>query len=76
MLTDYERKEDANRVKETGNYDIKGKVYIDTPKKYYFSNLGLRNARINFRQCEQIHSMETGMDFCRMHAVNVSKTVR
>ena len=39
-------------------YDIKGKAYIDTPLKYYFSDLGLRNARINFRQFEQTHSME------------------
>lgn len=39
-------------------YDIKGKAYIETPKKYYFSDLGLRNARINFRQFEQTHSME------------------
>ena len=39
-------------------YDIKGKSYIETPKKYYFSDLGLRNARINFRQFEQTHSME------------------
>lgn len=39
-------------------YDIKGKAYISTPKKYYFTDLGLRNARINFRQFEQTHSME------------------
>ncbi len=39
-------------------YDIKGKAYISTPKKYYFTDLGLRNARINFRQFEQPHSME------------------
>ena len=39
-------------------HDIKGKAYIETPKKYYFSDLGLRNARINFRQFEQTHSME------------------
>ena len=39
-------------------YDIKGKAYIDTPLKYYFSDLGLRNTRINFRQFEQTHSME------------------
>lgn len=39
-------------------YDVKGKAYIDTPLKYYFSDLGLRNARINFRQFEQTHSME------------------
>ena len=39
-------------------YDIKGKAYIDTPLKYYFSDLGLRNTRIKFRQFEQTHSME------------------
>lgn len=39
-------------------YDIKGKAYIETPLKYYFRDLGLRNARINFRQFEQTHTME------------------
>ena len=39
-------------------YDIKGRSYIETPKKYYFSDMGLRNARINFRQFEQTHAME------------------
>lgn len=39
-------------------YDIKGKACIDTPLKYYFSDLGIRNARINFRQFEQTYSME------------------
>ncbi len=45
-------------VEEALRYDIKGKAYIHTPKKYYFSDLGLRNARINFRQFEQTHAME------------------
>ena len=45
-------------VESASRYDIKGKAYIDTPLKYYFSELGLRNARINFRQFEQPHSME------------------
>lgn len=39
-------------------YDIKGKKYIDTPTKYYFTDLGLRNARLNFRQVEETHAME------------------
>ncbi len=39
-------------------YDIKGKKYIDTPVKYYFTDLGLRNARLNFRQLEETHTME------------------
>ena len=45
-------------IESAQRYDIKGKAYIETPKKYYFSDLGLRNARINFRQFEQTHSME------------------
>ena len=39
-------------------YDVKGKKYIDTPVKYYFTDMGLRNARLNFRQIEGTHSME------------------
>lgn len=49
---------DCFLVEPATRYDIKGKEYIDTPLKYYFSDLGLRNARINFRQFEQPHSME------------------
>ncbi len=50
--------EDSFLIESALRYDIKGKAYIETPKKYYFSDLGLRNARINFRQFEQTHSME------------------
>ena len=50
--------EDSFLIESVQRYDIKGKAYIETPKKYYFSDLGLRNARINFRQFEQTHSME------------------
>ena len=50
--------EDFFLIESAQRYDIKGKAYIETPKKYYFSDLGLRNARINFRQFEQTHSME------------------
>ena len=39
-------------------YDVKGKKYINTPVKYYFTDMGLRNARLNFRQIEETHSME------------------
>jgi len=39
-------------------YDVKGKKYIDTPVKYYFTDSGLRNARLNFRQLEETHTME------------------
>ena len=50
--------EDSFLIESAQRYDIRGKTYIETPKKYYFSDLGLRNARINFRQFEQTHSME------------------
>lgn len=50
--------EDSFLIESAERYDIKGRAYIGTPKKYYFSDLGLRNARINFRQFEQTHSME------------------
>lgn len=39
-------------------YDIKGKKYIGSPSKYYFEDVGLRNARLGFRQVEQTHLME------------------
>lgn len=39
-------------------YDVKGKKYLDTPYKFYFTDLGLRNARLNFRQLEPSHMME------------------
>lgn len=50
--------EDSFLIREAYRYDIKGKAYISTPRKYYFADLGLRNARINFRQFEEPHSME------------------
>lgn len=50
--------EDSFLIESAQRYDIRGKAYIETPKKYYFSDLGLRNARINFRQFEQTHSIE------------------
>ncbi len=50
--------EDSFLVEAAERYDIKGKAYIETPRKYYFSDLGLRNARIHFRQVEGTHSME------------------
>jgi hypothetical protein len=39
-------------------YDVKGKKYFDTPLKYYAADVGLRNARLNFRQTEENHIME------------------
>lgn len=50
--------EDSFLLESAQRYDIKGKNYIETPKKYYFSDMGLRNARINFRQFAQTHAME------------------
>ena len=50
--------EDAFLVDEAKRYDIKGKKYISTPSKYYFEDVGLRNARLNFRQIEETHLME------------------
>ena len=50
--------EDAFLIEEAVRYDIKGKSYIGTPLKYYFMDMGLRNARINYRQIEITHSME------------------
>lgn len=49
---------DSFLIDSAVRYDIKGKKYIDTPFKYYFTDLGLRNARLNFRQLEETHTME------------------
>ena len=50
--------EDAFIIEKTLRYDIKGKKYIDTPYKYYFTDIGIRNAFLNFRQQEENHIME------------------
>ena len=50
--------QDAFLITKSLRYDIKGRKYIDTPQKYYFTDLGLRNARIGFRQNEETHLME------------------
>lgn len=49
---------DSFLVEKSTRYDIKGKRYVNAPYKYYFMDLGLRNARINFRQSERSHLME------------------
>ena len=49
---------DSFLIEQAKRYDIKGKSYIGTPQKYYFTDLGLRNARIGYRQMEVTHSME------------------
>lgn len=50
--------EDAFLFSESKRYDVKGKSYFDSPNKYYCEDLGLRNARIGFRQQEITHIME------------------
>lgn len=49
---------DAFLVSKAVRYDIKGRKYIGSPAKYYFEDVGLRNARLNFRQMEENHIME------------------
>lgn len=50
--------EDSFLIEKSMRYDVKGKKYISTPSKYYFTDLGLRNGRLNFRQQEENHIME------------------
>ena len=50
--------QDSFLIDQAKRYDIKGKKYINTPSKYYFTDIGLRNARLNFRQEEETHIME------------------
>ena len=49
---------EAYLLRKVEQYDIKGKKYINTPQKYYFTDVGLRNAQLNFRQQEETHLME------------------
>lgn len=49
---------DSYLIAQSKRYDIKGKKYINTPSKYYFTDMGLRNARLDFRQYEETHIME------------------
>lgn len=50
--------EDSFLISEANRYDVKGRKYIGTPLKYYFEDIGLRNAKIGFRQIEETHLME------------------
>lgn len=50
--------EDAFLIEKALRYDVKGRKYINTPVKYYFTDIGLRNAKLNFRQQEETHIME------------------
>lgn len=49
---------DSFLIEKATRYDVKGKKYIQTPYKFYFSDIGLRNCRLNFRQQEETHIME------------------
>ncbi len=49
---------DSFLIKKAERYDVKGRKYIKTPSKYYFSDVGLRNAKLGFRQQEETHLME------------------
>ncbi len=49
---------DSFLIEKVERYDVKGKKYIQSPQKYYFADVGLRNARLNFRQQEENHIME------------------
>ena len=53
--------EDAFLVDKTKRFDVKGKKYLSTPSKYYFNDLGIRNATLNFRQQEENHIMENAI---------------
>ena len=53
--------QDAFLIQKADRYDVKGRKYIGTPSKYYFSDIGLRNARLNFRQQEKPHLMENAI---------------
>lgn len=64
--------EDSFLMEAAHRYDIRGRAYIETPKKYYFTDLGLRNSRVNFRQFEQTHIMENLIyNELRMRGYNV-----
>lgn len=56
---------DAFLIEEANRYDVKGRKYIGTPMKFYFSDLGLRNALLNFRQIEKTHLMENAI-YCEL----------
>ena len=56
---------DAFLIEEANRNDVKGRKYIGTPMKFYFSDLGLRNALLNFRQIEKTHLMENAI-YCEL----------
>ena len=58
ILKYFEYLKDAFIINEVNRFDVKGRKYIGSPNKYYFEDVGLRNARLNFRQIEETHLME------------------
>ena len=52
---------DAFLISKSSRYDVKGRRYLQSPSKYYYCDLGLRNARLNFRQLEENHLMENAL---------------
>ena len=70
---------DAFLVEEVSRYDVKGRKHIGAQKKYYYEDLGLRNARLNFRQQEETHLMENALYnelVCRGYSVDVGVVER
>ena len=61
IVTYIEYLEDAFLINKANRYDVKGRKYIGSPLKYYYEDLGLRNARLGFRQTEQPHLMENAI---------------
>lgn len=63
---------EAFMINEAQRYDVKGRKYIGSPVKYYFEDIGLRNARLDFRQVEETHLMENVIyNELRMRGYNV-----
>lgn len=63
---------DSFLIDSAVRYDIKGRAYIETPLKYYFTDMGLRNSRLNFRQNEETHALENVIfNELRMRGYNV-----
>lgn len=58
LINYFEYLKDSFIISEVNRYDVKGRKYIGSPNKYYFEDVGLRNARLNFRQIEETHLME------------------
>ncbi len=58
LISYFDYLKDAFIISEVNRYDVKGRKYIGSPNKYYFEDVGLRNARLNFRQVEETHIME------------------